>query len=187
MSDKPKNIFAGVKLTDQTTLAEPGPDQRLFSHRTPEAPPSNGTAPTPAVDAAPSSDQRTEAFQATEATIPRKVDTYKPKNIGTKESRKHGSQGAESRAATAPRPAEPASLSRFDFDVRPGHQANFVFTDEELDALDDVKRDARRVHGLTTTKQDIVRYAVIDLLEDFDANGPESRLIRWLKQRPHRR
>ena len=43
MSTKPKSIFAGMKLTEQTPLASPlSPDQRLF------APPSARPAPLPA-------------------------------------------------------------------------------------------------------------------------------------------
>lgn len=174
MSDAPKSIFAGAKLTEQTRLAQPGPDQRLFTRPAVPPPPAAGDHLAPA-------EAPTEPPPADSPAAPRKVDTYKPRNIGTKEPKKVG-QAAAPAHSTAP-----TATPRFDFDLRPGRQANFVFTDEELDALEDVKRDARRTHGLATTKQDIVRYAVLDLLEDFAANGEGSRLIRWLQQRPHRR
>jgi len=69
----------------------------------------------------------------------------------------------------------------FDIANRADRQANFMFTDGELDALDDLKRDAKRRHGLPTTKQDLVRLAVIDLLNDYEAYGEESRIIQRLR------
>ena len=74
----------------------------------------------------------------------------------------------------------------YDFNLRPGRQANFLFTEEELDGLDDLKRDAKRTFDVRTTKQDLVRYAVVELLNDFAANGDGSRIIQWLKERQRR-
>ncbi len=149
-----RSVFEGHKLSEQTRLATPGPDQRLFAPARPRREP-----PPPVPDDEEPATPRPQAH---------------PRNLGTKEPRNlDGEQQAPL----------PTTAKRFDFDLRPGHQANFVFTDEELEALEDLKTAARRKHGVTTTKQDIVRFAVIDLLDDYDANGAESRLIRWLKQR----
>ena len=152
---KGRSIFEGHRLSEQTPLATPGPDQRLFA----PAPPRREVVARVPDDAEPAP--------------PRPQG--QPRNLKTKEPRNLGSDH--------PAPLPTATTTRFDFDLRPGHQANFVFTDEELEALEDLKTAARRKHGVTATKQDIVRFAVIDLLDDYDANGAESRLIRWLKQR----
>jgi hypothetical protein len=150
-----KSVFAGLKLSEQTALAKPGPDQRLFAPAPPRREP-----PSPA----PEHDDAEPAMPPLPA---------QPRNLGTKEPRNLGT----------PRRDSATTALRFDFDLRPGRQANFVFTDEELEALEDLKTAARRKHGVSTTKQDIVRFAVIDLLTDYDAHGEESRLVRWLKQR----
>src|SRR3712207_3184386 len=127
-----KSIFAGFPLTQQTPLAPTaGPDQRLFA---PSPPP-------------PAEQQVQQARPApgpeppAEAKEPPKVDTYKPRKLGTKEPRNLGE--------THQPVSLPATGKRFDFNARPGRQANFVFTDEELEAIDDLKRDARRTHGLS--------------------------------------
>ena len=165
---RPKSIFAGMKLTDQTPLGTGvGPDQRLFTRPEPEpAPPPEAASPAtePAEEPAPP--------QAAAPPQPRKVGTKEPRNLGTGDGKKAGP------AAPREEPGGP-----FDIGIRAGHQANFLFTDEELDALDDLKRDAKRRYGLHTTKQDLVRYAVIELLNDYLAHGETSRVIEWLRGR----
>lgn len=184
---RPKSIFAGMKLTEQTPLAPGvGPDQRLFT-RPPadqdDAVPEGGPqppAPEPVADAAAPPRPTVAPPSALAPNLPRKVGTKEPTNLGSKEDRNVGP--AERKKAAAPPAADP-SAGPFDISVRPGHQANFLFTDEELDALDDLKRDAKRRYGFQTTKQDLVRYAVLDLLNDYLSAGDQSRVIQWLRRR----
>lgn len=176
MSGKAKSIFSGVPLTQHTPLARTGPDQRLFAPSPAAAPEPTPQEPAPSPPAAESKNLETKEARNLGSKEPSKGAPSRPRNLGSKEPRL---------PATAP--TTPADQTpRFDFEVRPGRQANFVFTDDELDAVEDLKRDARRKYGLTTTKQDIVRFAVIDLLADFEARGEASRFMRWLAQRKHR-
>ncbi len=84
-------------------------------------------------------------------------------------------EGYEEPSTPAPLPSAP----RFDIGTEPYTQATFKFTDDELYALDDLKRDLNRQRELKTTKQNLVRYAVHRLVEDYEQNGDES----WLVQR----
>ena len=175
MSDKAKSIFSGVPLTQHTPLSRTGPDQRLFAPSPAATPEPTHREPVPPPPEEPRN-LATDEPRNLGLKEPTKVAPSKPRHIGTKEHRQ-----------TATAPTTPADQTpRFDFEVRPGRQANFVFTDDELDAVEDLKRDARRKYGLTTTKQDIVRFAVMDLLADFEARGEASRFMRWLAQRKHR-
>ena len=162
---KPKSIFAGMKLTEQTPLGTGvGPDQRLFTR----------TAMAPASDDAPAPDD------APQESSPPPAEPVRPRNLRTKEPTNLGLGGGKQ----VPPPASGAEPALpFDIGIRAGHQANFLFTDDELDALDDLKRDAKRRYGFQTTKQDLVRYAVIELLNDYLAHGQDSRVIQWLSHR----
>jgi hypothetical protein len=168
MSDKAKGIFSGVALTQHTPLARTGTDQRLFAPP-PQPEPTPPPAPAPVAAAEEPSPLPTKES--------RKVDTSKPRNLGTKVSKNLGQAQPQS-------PAMPDGP--YDFDDRPGRQANFIFTEDELDGLDDLKRDVKRRFDLRTTKQDLVRYAVVELLNDFAVNGEGSRVIQWLKRRQRR-
>ena len=79
----------------------------------------------------------------------------------------------------APLPAPP----RFDIGEEPYTQATFKFTDDELYALDDLKRDLNRQRELKITKQNLIRYAVHRLVEDYEQNGDESWLVQQVTAR----
>src|SRR5687767_12101547 len=59
-----------------------------------------------------------------------------------------------------------AQPDQFDITEEPYTQATFKFTDDELDALDDLKRVLKRQRNLRTTKQNLVRYALHRLIEE---------------------
>lgn len=61
--------------------------------------------------------------------------------------------------------------------------AAFRFSEEELDELDDFVRDAKRLHGLRVTKQDVVRLALALLMNDYHEKGEVSQLIEGLQAR----
>jgi len=80
-------------------------------------------------------------------------------------------------------PSTPTPLPfppRFDIGAEPYSQATFKFTDDELYALDDLKRDLNRQRELKTTKQNLVRLAVHRLVEEYDQNGDDSWLVQQL-------
>ena len=170
---KPRSIFAGMKLTEQTPLGTGvGPDQRLFTR----------SAIAPASEAAPAPDEAVQDPPPPPAkpVQPRNLGSKEPTNLPTKEPKTLGS-GRGKQASPPASVVQPTGP--FDIGIRASHQANFLFTDDELDALDDLKRDAKRRYGLQTTKQDLVRYAVIELLNDYLAQGADSRIIGWLCHR----
>lgn len=61
--------------------------------------------------------------------------------------------------------------------------AAFRFSEAELDELDDFVRDAKRLHGLRVTKQDVVRLALALLMEDYREKGESSQLIASMQAR----
>jgi hypothetical protein len=93
-----------------------------------------------------------------------------------KQALKQVSKETIKQVSVAPAP----SLS---IDDEPYTQATFKFTDEELDALDDLKRDLRRQLALKTTKQNLVRYALHRLIEEFAKDGEASWLTQQLKNK----
>jgi hypothetical protein len=59
----------------------------------------------------------------------------------------------------------------------------FAFTDEELEALEDVKIELRRRQDLRVTKYDLIRCGLHCLLEDYRRNGETSFAVRRLRKR----
>ena len=84
-----------------------------------------------------------------------------------KEARKQGSERA----------------SRLDITVEAYHPATFEFTDDELYALDDLKRDLRRKLGLKTTKERLIRYALHRLIDDYEQAGEASWIVQQLQKK----
>ena len=80
-----------------------------------------------------------------------------------------------------PRPA----LFKFDLEAKADQKYTTYFTEQEQELLDDLKIDVRRRYGHKTAKQDIIRCALADLVEDFQSHGADSRFIQRLKQQDH--
>ena len=78
--------------------------------------------------------------------------------------------------------AAPEEQSRFTIAEEPYTQATFKFTDGELDALDDLKRDLKRQNNLKTTKQNLIRYALHRLVEEYIREGENSWLVAALQE-----
>jgi hypothetical protein len=117
-----------------------------------------------------------KAKQVREEQANKQVLLETNKKTSLQVNNKASKQVPEELSAAAPLPTSP----RFDIGVEPYTQATFKFTDDELDALDDLKRDLKRQRELKTTKQNLVRYAVHRLVEDYDQNGDESWLVQQL-------
>ena len=85
----------------------------------------------------------------------------------SKETRKQGSEKA----------------SRLDITAEAYHPATFEFTDDELYALDDLKRDLRRKLDLKTTKERLIRYALHRLVDDYEQAGEASWIVQQLQKK----
>ncbi len=117
-----------------------------------------------------------KAKQAREEQANKQVLLQTNKKTSLQENNKVLKQVTTEPSTSAPTP----SPHRFDIGVEPYTQATFKFTDDELYALDDLKRDLNRQRELKTTKQNLIRYAVHKLVEDYEQNGDESWLVQQL-------
>jgi hypothetical protein len=92
------------------------------------------------------------------------------------ETRKRGT--TEPRAAQAQESRLP---TRFDTAARADQKYTLAFTDEELEALEDLKLELRRRYDVRTTKTELVRCGLWDLIEDHRRNGEQSRALKRLR------
>jgi hypothetical protein len=96
--------------------------------------------------------------------------------------------------AAAPAMAEPASPPRADLTTEPlrpaadlsevpYRKATFLLTDEEFEALDELKLGVRRALDLKVTKEDLARCAIGYMVHDFRRRKAESAVFAPLRQR----
>jgi hypothetical protein len=116
-----------------------------------------------------------------EATVTEQ--TKKPRNLGNKETRKQVSKepwnlGTLDTAASA--------AQGFDLNITPYKNDTFLFTNEELYAIDDLKTELLRKLDLKTTKYDIVRCAIHCLVEDYRQHGEESLIVQRVRKKKPR-
>jgi hypothetical protein len=76
--------------------------------------------------------------------------------------------------ANASKPAGP----KFDLDDQPLYKATFAFTQDELEALEDLKLELRRAHDRRVTKNDLIRAGLHQLFEDHRSKGTRSYATR---------
>jgi hypothetical protein len=99
-------------------------------------------------------------------------ETLKTRKLGNKETRKQG--------AMVTIPTEPQG---FDLNIKPYRKGTYLFTDEELYAIDDLKKDLKRRLDLSATQYDIVRSAVHTIVEDYRQRGSESIIVEHIKKK----
>ncbi len=109
--------------------------------------------------------------------------------------RKHGSTETGKPPPTSPHhhehhgtPAETGvALARLRFDpaAKADQKYTLAFSTEELEAIEDVKLELRRRFDVKTTKVELVRCGLWDLLEDYRHHGDRSRVFLRLKARKH--
>jgi hypothetical protein len=99
-------------------------------------------------------------------------ETLKTRKLGNKETRKQGAMVAI--------PTEPQG---FDLNIKPYRKGTYLFTDEELYAIDDLKKDLKRRLDLSATQYDIVRSAVHTIVEDYRQRGSESIIVQHIKKK----
>lgn len=78
----------------------------------------------------------------------------------------------------APKPADRAKVSS----PRPRHEEKVTFycTDSDLTRLEAARLDLRANHRLASDRGRIVRAAIAEILDDFDARGADSLLVKRL-------
>ena len=72
---------------------------------------------------------------------------------------------------------------RFSLNEQPLYKASYQFTQEELNALEDLKLELRRENDSKVTKNDLIRSALHLLLDDHTANGSHSYASRKTRHR----
>jgi hypothetical protein len=99
----------------------------------------------------------------------------KPRKLAAKEVRPLGTVDL---AATEPQ--------EFDLNIKPYRKGTYLFTDEELYAIDDLKKDLKRRLDLSATQYDIVRSAVYTIVADYRQRGSESIIVQHIKKKKAR-
>lgn len=76
---------------------------------------------------------------------------------------------------------ETGNLLPFDLNVKPYRKDSYLFTDEEFEAVEDLKLELRRNYEVKATKNDIARCAIAFLIADFRKNLDQSSIVKHLK------
>jgi hypothetical protein len=108
------------------------------------------------------------------------AQTKEPRNLGTLEPRKQVSKEPR-KQATLENPT--TDVSGFDLAITPYKNDTFIFTNEELYAIEDLKTELKRKLDLKTTKYDIVRCAIHWLVEDYQQRGEESHIVQRVRKK----
>ena len=95
-----------------------------------------------------------------------------------KEPRKQVSKEPRKRSAMLPVSTEPLT---FDLNIEPEKKGTFIFTYEELDAIDDLKKQLKRRLDLPATQYDIVRAAIHIITEDYRTHGADSLIVQRIR------
>lgn len=150
-----KDPFSGIRLSEQTS--SPKLDQRLFSSDEAKLPPA--TKVEGPVKSEPAAEKKPPESPAPAKTI--------------------------TRVPVLPTQLTPASLatSRFDLNNEALYKATFVFTREELEALEDLKLELSRQLDTKVTKYDLIRSGLHMLVEDYRSNGQRSYITRKIRRR----
>jgi hypothetical protein len=110
-------------------------------------------------------------------------ETTEPKQPGNLETRKQVSKETR-KSGNAQKAATEAQ--GFDLNIKPYRKGTYLFTDEELYAIDDLKKDLKRRMDLSSTQYDIVRSAVHSIVEDFRQRGEESFIVQHIRKKKSR-
>ena len=111
----------------------------------------------------------------------REIGKEESREVGKEDSRKVGEEGSREIGVTPV-----AAHELFDINGKPYRKDSFLFTDEEFEALEDLKTDLRRKYDLKATKNDIARSAMQNLFRNFYQHKGESFIVKNLKKRKSR-
>ena len=102
------------------------------------------------------------------------------------------------RSAPAPRreetPPKPVSQTRpiaklesltrdFDLAEQPLYKLSYLFTQPEIEALEDLQLELRRDLDIKVTKNDVIRSALHLMVQDYNTNGSASFLLRKTRKK----
>ena len=92
------------------------------------------------------------------------------------------SQGGRSQAGETPRPSPAPAAPAGAPVARPRHaeKVTFYCTDSDLTRLEAARLDLRANHKLASDRGRIVRAAIAEILDDLDARGADSLLVKRL-------
>jgi len=100
---------------------------------------------------------------------------------GSREVGREGNRETVKEVIAPPVPVTPPPAPIFDLSVKAYRKDSFLFTDEEFYALEDLKTELNRTHGLNGTKQNVARCAIGYIVEDYKRHGPASIIVKRLK------
>ncbi len=109
---------------------------------------------------------------------PRAARTEEPAKPAAAETAVEAAEPVKRLPAEAPKPSAPAKASG----QRPRHEEKVTFycTDSDLTRLEAARLDLRANHRLASDRGRIVRAAIAEILDDFDARGADSLLVKRL-------
>ena len=172
--------FAGKKLTESASPI--GLDQRLFM---PQGAAENELSeseffkePKPSATpppADPLSIATTHEEPTTEVSTEKLPPTNNSLQIGKEGSREVGKE------ASLEGSREVGKL--FDLSEIPSRKDSFLFTDEEFEAMDDLKLELRRAYALKATKNDLARCGIGYMMDDYKRRAEDSEIVRRLKRK----
>lgn len=112
---------------------------------------------------------------APSAMPPSSTKAEKPKSQGDPPP-----PGASTKTVALKVPTAP--LPRFDLTEEPLYKASFVFTQGELEGLEDLKLELKRQLDTKVTKNNLIRAALHMLLEDHSTNAQRSYASRKIRK-----
>jgi hypothetical protein len=144
-------------------------DQKLF--KKPAPPPAAPTVEKRSVPASTPGDDRAEQSKTTPLQVPTNQEVGKEgrREVGNEE----GMKASFPTTNTAP--------PIFDLNDRPYRKDSYLFTNEEFEAMEDLKIELRRKFDLKATKNDLARCAIGFLVEDFRKSRDRSIVVRRLQ------
>ncbi len=71
----------------------------------------------------------------------------------------------------------------FDINEKGYRKDSFLFTNEEFEAMEDLKLELRRRYDLKATKNDISRVALSELFDDYRRNLGDSSIVKHLREK----
>jgi hypothetical protein len=145
-------------------------DQKLFTKPTP-LPATKDVA-----DLVPSVDSQADQQPGIPSPI-RTLPTKEENEVGKEGSREVGKEGMRETSA----PESISSPSTFNLNAKPYRKDSYLFTDEEFEAMEDLKIELRRKYDVKAIKNDIARCAIGFLITDFQRNRDKSYIVRHLR------
>jgi hypothetical protein len=112
-----------------------------------------------------------------------RAENKETRKQGNKETGKQGSQETTREGNVETTATE---VLEFDLNIEPNKKGTFLFTYEELDAIDDLKKQMKRRMDLPATQYDIVRGAIHIIVADYRQRGTESLIVQRMRQKKAR-